>query len=417
LRNTAIAYFALILLAASVFFLLIPGIGAFLTRARWRRFRRLVQESSRYPFARPEALDASTGEGGSLGWYRFFGSLEAIQGNDRIWITDGNLSVAAEMRDAMVHLLPVETAEEESKEPELEVLPWNRIFSLPEGTSILVAGEMRREGGRAVFKPRRETPLLAVIYEGDKRGIMRRAIWGGRQHFEYWNQFTIPSLITGSFSLIVLTYLMLRDPDLRGMALFALTLSLSPITPFLPPGFPLSFVFRSFWRRARLMRAQRDVLRLPLRFFPRNDGAFQGPLATLLPDLEPYLMVQGRCGAGDERFLPGDAETERLPGMRFLLPTDVERLEITLPNRLRKVRDPEEFFLFGAYVVEGDSIRIQAPEDPMAELLLIPGNPTILSDECSRTARFYERISFLTIACSIAVNLFALFLILNRLAG
>jgi len=411
LRNTAIAYFIIILLAASVFFLLIPGIGAFLTRARWRRFRKLVQEASRYPFARPEERE-------NTGRYRFFGSLEAIQGEDRIWVTDGKLSVAVEMRDAMVHILPEETEEEGAKAAEFSVLPWNRIFSLPEGTAMLVAGEMHREGGRGVFRPRPGAPLLVVIYEGDRKNIIRRAIWGGRQHNEYWNEFTIPSLITGSFSLIVLTYLLLRNPDLRGLALFALTLSLSPVIPFIPPGFPLYFAFRTLWHRARLMRAQRDVLRLPLHFFPKVDATPEGPLATLLPDMEPYLMVQGRYDAENGRFLVGNRDRQGLAGTEFLLPADVERLDMSYPiPRRRQVRAEDVSFLFGAYVAEGNTVRIRAPEDPMAELLLIPGDPSMLADECSRNARAFEILSGLIIGCNVAGNLLTLFLLLTRFTG
>lgn len=399
-----------------MFFLLIPGVGAFLARARWRRFRRQVQECSRYPFVRSGVPDAGPGERTGVGWFRFFGSLEAIQGDDRIWLTDGNLSVAAEMRDAMVHLLPADAAEEETKEGKLQVLPWNRIFSLPEGTGILVAGEMRSDGGRGVFKPRRGAPLLVVIYEGDRKSILRRAIWGGRQHNEYWNEFTIPSLITGSFSLIVLTYLLLRSPDLQGLALFALTLSLSPISPFLPPGFPLYFAFRSLWHRARMMRAQRDILRLPLRFFPNTEAAIEEPLATLLPDMEPYLMVRGRRSDDGGRFLVGSADRESPAHLEFLLPAGMQRPEVSYPPKRRKrTGQAQDSFLFGAFEVDGDSVRIQEPEDPMAELLLIPGNPAVLSGECGRTARIYELLAGLIIGLNVSGNLLALFYLLTRL--
>ena len=90
----------------------------------------------------------------------------------------------------------------------------------------------------------------------------------GRQRNEFMNSVTLPSVAIGALLLVLLAFSLLAVPEFRLIALVALTAGLAPISPFLPPGFPLYFGYRSYWKKARLMRAQRDVIRLPLRYFP-----------------------------------------------------------------------------------------------------------------------------------------------------
>ena len=55
-----------------------------------------------------------------------------------------------------------------------------------------------------------------------------------------------------------------------------LSLAAAPVAPFLPPGVALYYLYRYFWKMARRLRAERDLLRLPLRYFPgsgRERGA------------------------------------------------------------------------------------------------------------------------------------------------
>ena len=107
------------------------------------------------------------------------------------------------------------------------------------------------------------------------------------------NAFTLPSVAIGALLLVLLALSLLAVPEPQGDR---------PRRPHggsgagfsLPsPGFPLYFAYRSYWKRARLMRAQRDVIRLPLRYFPPSADGNRGKRATLLPDMEPYLMVRG----------------------------------------------------------------------------------------------------------------------------
>jgi hypothetical protein len=435
-------YLVLILGIATLFYAAFPAIGAFMVRAQWRTFRRIVTDASRYPTATPSA--AGRERAASVGLFRFFGTLEAIQGDDRIWITNGRFSVAADLRGVRVYLIPegeedgrtsgedaiaesaeargaesarardAESAEARGPETakargpesggELRSVPWSRIFSLPEGTPVFVGGALFAEEGRAVFRDHGGTPLLVVIHDCPRESIVIKAIGSGRQRNEYMNAFTLPSVAIGALSLILLAFSLLAAPAMRIVALIALTAGLAPISPFLPPGFPLYFAYRSNWKKARLMRAQRDIVRLPLRYFPSIPHNGRGRRATLLPDMEPYLMVRGTIEAGGSGVMHSE-------GVPIQLPAGMARLQFSLPGV--KEDDGRECVAFAAYREEGEGIRLQKPDDPMAEQVLVTGDPETISGLSERIARRYTVISGLFISLNLVVNIPLLFLVLS----
>jgi hypothetical protein len=402
----------LILAIAVVFYAAIPAVGAFLARSQWRRFRRTVIEVSHFPTATPTA--ASRERSASVGYYRFFGTLEAIQGNDRIWITNGRFSVAAELRGVRVYLLPEDDGKEQgsadqrgARSAELGSVPWNRIFSLPEGTPVFVGGAFFPEEGRGVFRDNGRATLLVVIHDCPRESVMRHAISGGRQRNEYMNPLTLPSVVIGSLSLILFAFSLLPGSE-RFVTLLALTAGLAPALPFLPPGFPLYFLYRTYWKKARLMRVQRDIVDLPMRYFPGPSSETNGKRATLLPDLEPYLMVRGREHTAGRGTLDCD-------GTVFTLPEGLKRITLTLPRRRAARIDPEECVVFASYSVDADRIVLQKPDDPLAELVLVPGDPDAISRESGLAARSYTIISGGFIVLNVAVNLPIVFLLLSLL--
>jgi hypothetical protein len=397
---------------AVLFYAALPALGAFLARGQWRRFRRTVTLVSHYPTATPGVVGRE--RSAPVGCYRFFGTLEAIQGDDRIWLTNGRFSVAADLRNVRVYLIP----ETESSEPDslsgggagaasLGSVPWNRIFSLPEGTPVFVGGALFSEEGRGVFRDNGRTRLLVVIHDCPKESLVLRAISGGRQRNEYMNTFTLPSVAIGSLSLVLFAFTLLPMPE-RIVSLLALTAGLAPLSPFLPPGFPLNFAYRSYWKKARLLRVQRDIVRLPLGYFPTSAGAVRGPRATLLPDMEPYLMVRGTRDRGD----PGVILSE---GARLTLPPGILRVEVDLPRGgMRRLRGSgSDLVAFCGYTVEGDGMLLRKPDDPMAGCVLLPGDPENLSRESERAARRDELVSVALVALDVVMNLPLVFLLLS----
>jgi len=392
----------LVFLVAFLFFGAIPGIGAFTVRARWRRFRARIVESSLQRFVEYGDLSAGAegrGEDGYVGSFRAFGSLEAMQGRHRIWINTGRFTVGADLEGVQVYLLPsfsapvsasvVERLEKSVPDEEPSMVSWDRIYSLPAGTQVFVEGALFSEDGQAVFRTRPRNPLLVVIYDGERRTILQRAIWSGRQKNEYWNQFTLAALLTGAFLLVLLAYLFLRVRGSGLPALVALSLAAFPIAALLPPGVLLYFLYRHFWKQARLLRAERDLLRLPLRYF---DGAAQPPpdprareVSVRLPTGERYVRTR------EFRWLIDGALVIR--GARL-----IERAS----------RRGQPCWLFGALDDKAKLPSLRTPEDPMAELVLVLGDPEDLAGKCSRTARVHELVSAGLFFAAVSLNLFLL---------
>lgn len=384
----------LVFAVAFLFFGLIPGIGAFFTRSRWRLFRRRVAESSLYPFLSYSDLSR---RGDFLGRYRVFGQLEAIQGENRIWVNNGSFTVEADLRQAKLYFLPsfsgaarslpVERLQEEVPDEQTALVDWNQINTLPAGTQMYIAGQLHCQEEQAVFRSQGKDPLLVVLYDGQRNTIVQRAVWGGRQKNEYWNQFTVASLLTGSFCMLLLAYIFMRSSPSRLPVLFSLSLAFFPILGVLPPGFVLYYLYRFFWKRARLLRAERDLLRLPLRYYPESEGVEAGKSAPL-PTGETYLCTR------DAGLM--------IKGELIIRGAIIPAL---------KGREMEELFLFGS-CVEAESRRwLQAPRDPMAELVLVMGNPALLAGRCNRRARLFALLSVLGVFSALTLNLFVLLLV------
>jgi hypothetical protein len=395
------AHLLLVIAAAALFYVAVPAVGAYAARGQWRRFRAAMTEASRYPSATPAR--AGRERGAPVARCRFFGTLEAIQGDDHIWISNGRSSVAVDLRGVRVFLIP-EAAPEEGG-TSLASVPWSRIFSLPEGTPMFVGGTFVAEEGRGVFRSRPGAPLLVVIHDCPRESILVRAIGSGRQRNEYMNTLTLPSVGIGSLVQLLLVFTFLGIPD-KLSGLIALTAALAPLVPFLPPAFPLYFAYRSAWKKARRLRAQRDVVRLPLRFFPSDAGALRTSRATLLPDMEPYAMIHGG-------LMQGEPATLLSGGVRIAIPPGTVRLAVDLPSRGgRRVEGPEECVMFGGYRMNDDGIEMAPTEDPMAGLILVPGIPEAIARASDKGARKFTAISALFISLNVAVNAPILFILL-----
>jgi hypothetical protein len=409
MKSLEIVYLLLIPSIAVFFYAALPAIGAFLARDQWRRFRQTVIAVSRCPSASASAVNRAAGH--FAGHHRFFGTLEAIQGDDRIWITNGHFSVAAELRNVHVYLIPeAERSDQGARTGAaagMRSVPWSRIFSLPEGTPVFVGGALYAEEGRGVFRDAPDASLLVVIHDCPREDVLLRAIGSGRQRNEYMNPFTLPSVSIGALLLVLLGFSLFSQPQ-RFLSLLALTGGLAPLAPFLPPGFPAYFAYRAFWKRGRFLRVQRDLVQLPLRYFPPTPDGPRSRRAALLPDLEPYAMVRGVRDPSD----PGVIITS---GGRAPLPPGMTRLEITLPRRYARGTgvDSGQCVAFAGFTMEEDELRLSRPEDPMAGMMLVPGDPRLIALASERAARFAELVSVSFLALAIVVNVPLIFLALS----
>lgn len=394
-----------------MFYAVIPGLGAFGVRARWRQFRSRLLDSSLFPIADYEQFrfGGTTAEATVLGRFRFFGTLEAIQGDDLIWVRNGRVSFAADMKGVKVYILfPVaDKAPGVLPDQAPQELSWSRIGSLPEGSKVYLGGNLEAEHGRAIFRNRRECPLTALIYDGPETSLLARSIWSARQRNEYWNQFTAPSLLAGTVALLLIAYIFLRSPLLRLGSLTALTLATAPIAPLLPPGIVMFFMYRRWWRKGRYYRAQRDLVRLPLRYFADPAAESSAPL----PGRERY-----------ERVLTGPAELHNFGAMGAQ-----ERVVPEIrPNGVIPAAPAGGAAFERRYYVYGASVRnstaestvaaasVGLPADPMAEFLIYREDPSFIAATCSRRARAYELIAGVTFAVGLLLNFYEVFLVLSN---
>jgi hypothetical protein len=402
--------FASLIVIAFIFYGLIPGIGAFLIRGHWYRFRQQFTLSSFLPVADISLLRAPAPDG-HLGHFRFFGSLESIQGNNRLWVTDRNFTVGIDVKKLSLYLLrsypideqrtAVEFSEETPPDEEPDYIPWEKIYSLPSGIQIFVSGPVTVDAGQLVFRERERDPLLVIIYDGTRETLLKRCIWSARQKNEYYNPFTTVSLILGSLVLLLVSFLAATNPqtadtqDFIVLSLFSLTLSTFPVVYLLPPGVFLYFLYRYFWKRSRLLRSERDLLLLPLRYFPPETDLACDYTVTTLGNGEKYSCFQWK------------------PGVRNALFSLNPEMKIRGSSLLKKSNEEVINFIFGITQDDGAGVS----QDPMVELLCVPGNPRRLAEECGRKSKELGLVAALCIFSGLIVNFALIFIALLLLTN
>jgi hypothetical protein len=370
-----------VLTVALVFYVVIPGIGAFGVRRRWRRFRSRVTHASLLPpvtYASVRARDAEASGGGVNA--RFVGTLESIQGDHTVWVRGDQLTIAVDMGRADVYMVAGTEGEQPDSPPTRTT--WSRVGSLPEGVKVLVSGRLDTTGQHPTIRAENGDPVLAVFFDGPSTTLVRRCVWSGRQVNEYWNSVTPGALAGGTFALIILAYLLLRQPLFIAHARIAIALAAVPILPLLPPGVAMFYLYRVAWRRGRILRAHRDVLRLPLRYFTADEQC------TRLPDDELYCresVVLADLESGDRGGLVVIASPVGPP--------------------------PPSVVVFGHPAADG----IEAPRDGLCEWVAVRGDPERESDICQRRARRFEVGSGVILGAGMVINFLIVVILLARL--
>ncbi len=248
------SYLLSVVAAAALFYVAIPGAGAFLVRHRWRRFRVAVLESTTFPELRYGVPQEPSR-------YRFFGRLEAVQGEDRIWLENEGVSVGVDLLNVPIFLIPGIARRSRSYPDETpRILYWREITALAEGTRFYVAGRVVEESGDYFFLGHEDHHPLVIIYDGPEHSFFKRTIWTGRQRNEYWNHLTVPALTGGFLAQLLIAVISIGESRLA--TLIAVVAALVPVLPLVPPGVVGYYFYRRIWRAARRRRAVRDVVRL-----------------------------------------------------------------------------------------------------------------------------------------------------------
>ncbi len=389
------------LAAAGVFYLALPVIGAFAVRASWRRFRAAMLGSARLPRLDYIAMEKAP-EGTR---FRVWGGIMALEGNDRVWIRGRSgkdmLSVVLDLAWSHCYSLPADKsparspvsipAPDVSGQPSLRTVPsgydeaeespepfvWRRLPPLSEGTSVFARGILRREAGRAVLGGTRSEPVILVVTGLPESELLQRCVRQGRQPNEYWNRLTPLSFAMGVACMVAILLSFARSVFIPDIFLLTALTAFLPLSPLLPPGLLLFFLYRALWKRARSLRASRDSVRIPCAAFP------PGAVRTILPNGQPY--ARRTCARPD----PACAAA----GM-VLRGEDEPAI----------ARSMEPGFTCFGVPAEDPDAPLAPPSDPMAEYLAVSGRPEDFARRCSFRARAFTLLAGLCLAGAALLN-------------
>jgi hypothetical protein len=174
------------------------------------------------------------------------------------------------------------------------------------------------------------------------------------------------------------------------VSLFSLTLSTFPIVYLFPPGVLLYFLYRFFWKRSRQLRSERDLLLLPLRYFPPETELSCDYTTTTLSNGEKYVCFQWK------------------PGVKQPLFSLNPEMKIRGSSLLKKTTEDIVNYIFGVERENG----VNRSQDPQVELLCIPGNPRRLAEECGRKSMELGLVAAICIFCGLIINFSLIFICL-----
>jgi hypothetical protein len=359
---------------------LIPVAGAFMNRHRWRVFRQCFNGLRLKPF-----LDYTAYRWGKGGLYRFIGGFESITDGHTLWIRNDELTIPVSLAGAHTYVLPMQETDEPSGifDPGKETparINWDQVATLAEGAKIFVGGPLLSRENRLTFVSDKDNPLLVIFYDGPDRSLTARTIRAGRGGNEYWNFITPYALILGAFSQILIALNFLHRPSYRLTVLVAFITVFVPLFPMIPPGFGLTLLYKRLWWQARVFRAYRDLVRLPLKYLPLGR----------LPDGERYKAEYCKNLSGQVKAA---VENQTLP--------------LIIPEQAGNKR--HGWYIFGA-VPEGEGGGLRGipgePRDVFATYGVIPGNPEKLARNFTFRAYTLEIISWILLLAGISLNAF-----------
>jgi hypothetical protein len=404
---------------------LVPVAGAFMIRHSWRVFRHRFDSLCLQPVLDYAACQNTPAQGAV---YRFIGGFESLTDGRTLWIRSDTLTIPIALDGAHTYMLPLPEGGNalgpfDPGEEFPERIRWDRISTLTEGAKVFVGGLLFPLENRWTFVSTRENPLLVIFYDGPDNTLAARAIRAGRHKNEYLNPITPYGFMFNAFSQILMALAFLPRPAFRLTALTALIALFAPIFPFLPPGVLLTVLYRRLWWQARIFRAYRDLVRLPLKYLPCREAgsAPSREEERRLPKKSPperTLLLQGRLPNGESY---GVVYCERLPEG-----SPESSIPLLVPNR--QPRRGAGWYVFGAVPGEGQPSEQDGPgmgkaspplpvrpQDPCAAFGAIPGEPEKLARGYTLSAYTLEMTGGLFLMIGIGLNILFISMIIYLL--
>jgi len=374
---------------------LVPMTGALVKRYKWHIFRKRFDKLRLSPILDYRQYSQNRKEADT---FRFTGGFESVTDGQTLWIRSEGLTVPVSLQNAEIYLLPMQKSDEISEvfdpgEETPEKIRWESVSALTEGARVFVGGLLICQDGRWSFVSTKDNPLMVIFYDGSDHSLATRAIRAGRHRGEYWNSITPYSLVIGALCQILIAVTFLSRPAFRLTVIVSIIALFVPLYPMIPPGLLFTVMYRRLAWRSRILRAYRDLARLPLRYLsPQKDKGFSGNLAPraenclaescLLPNGEQYGFI---CA----KELPPQAEEGAIP---LLLP------------ELTKTKKDDLWYIFGA-LRSGGELPAQ-PEDSFATFGILPGRPESIARRCEILAYILELAAWLVLLTGIGLNIF-----------
>jgi hypothetical protein len=376
--------------------------GALVKRYKWYIFRKRFDELRLSPvldYSQYSQQGKETCPSREADTFRFVGGFESVTDGQTLWIRSEDLTIPVSLRHAEIYLLPMQKSEGISEvfdpgEETPEKIRWERVSALTEGARVFVGGLLVCQNGRWSFVSAKEKPLMVIFYDGPDHSLATRAIRAGRYRGEYWNTITPYSLVVGALCQILMAVAFLSRPAFRLTVIVSIIALFIPLYPIIPPGLLFTVIYRRLAWRSRILRAYRDLARLPLRYLSlRKNKNLSGNLAPLV---DSCLLPNGeQYGFTCAKELPSQAEEGKIP---LLLP------------ELTKTKKDDLWYIFGA-LRPGEELPVR-PEDFFATFGILPGRPETIARRCEILAYTLELTAWLVLLTGIGLNIFFLRIVL-----
>jgi hypothetical protein len=411
----------LVLIGLMIFWCgLAPVVGAFVIRRSWRIFRRrfddlrlrpmldyaAYREYACVPSVRermeegctPPPLAACASEGGSTApgenVFRFLGGVESLTDSHTLWVRSDTLTIPVSLTGALIYMLPVSEQGEtpgffDPGEEAPQRIRWDQVSTFTEGAKVFVGGALSQKDERWSFVSAKDHPLLVIFYDGPAHTLANRVIRAGRHRNEYFNPVTPYAFIFKAFSQILIAFSFLSRPAFRLTVITAVVAIFAPLFPLLPPGVLLTALYRQLWWRAKIFRAYRDLVMLPMKYLgPSQRGR--------LPDGEAYGSVHIDSQAALDT-LPKQEKDEAIP---LLIPE-------------HHAKKGEGWTVFGALPAGIDQPLLPVqPKDPFGTYGALPGEPDALARRFNLAAYGLEIMGGLLLLIGISLNILFIALII-----
>ena len=174
-----------------------------------------------------------------------------------LWVRGDGLTVSVDMNRAQIFVVP----SEDTEDGHLQRVSWRNFPLVLEGSKLFLGGPYCIKNSQGLFCGTKEHPLVVLLYDGNDQTLVDRVLASARQPNEYWNRITPYSLVLGVVSQLIIAASYVGRPAFRLTALTALVAVFIPLMPLLPPGVLFTSFYRRWWRRGRLYRYYRDVLK------------------------------------------------------------------------------------------------------------------------------------------------------------